>query len=81
MVRSIKKSNDLIGNLNRDLPACSIEPQPTTLPRAPSLIKIWNLMDDVKFFTLISVFLIQDCDTIHEAFTLSLWKVEDKVTL
>jgi hypothetical protein len=27
------------------------------------------------------VFLIQDCDTIHEAFTLSLWKVEDKVTL
>jgi hypothetical protein len=32
----LKKSNDLIGNRNRDLPACSIVPQPTTLPRA------WN---------------------------------------
>jgi hypothetical protein len=38
-----KKSNDLIGNRTRDLPACSIVPQPTTLPRAPvmkSLVKI-----------------------------------------
>jgi hypothetical protein len=32
-----KKSNELIGNWTRDLPACSIVPQPTTLPRAPSL--------------------------------------------
>jgi hypothetical protein len=31
----IEKSNDLIGNRTRDLPACSILPQPTTLPRAP----------------------------------------------
>jgi hypothetical protein len=31
-----KKSNDLIGNQTRDLPACSIVPQPTTLPRAPN---------------------------------------------
>jgi hypothetical protein len=31
---SIEKSNDLILNRNRDLPACSIVPQPTTLPRA-----------------------------------------------
>jgi hypothetical protein len=30
----LKKSNDLIGNRNRDLPACSIVPQPITLPRA-----------------------------------------------
>jgi hypothetical protein len=29
-----KKSNDLIGTWTRDLPACSIAPQPTTLPRA-----------------------------------------------
>jgi hypothetical protein len=29
-----KKSNDLIGNRSHDLPACSIVPQPTTLPRA-----------------------------------------------
>jgi hypothetical protein len=32
---SIKKSNDLNGNRTRGLPACSIVPQPTTLPRAP----------------------------------------------
>jgi hypothetical protein len=30
----LKKSNDLIGYRTRDLPACSIVPQPTTLPRA-----------------------------------------------
>jgi hypothetical protein len=29
-----EKSNDLIGNQTHDLPACSIVPQPTTLPRA-----------------------------------------------
>jgi hypothetical protein len=33
-IRSIEKCNDLIGNRPRDLPACSIVPQPTTLPRA-----------------------------------------------
>jgi hypothetical protein len=31
----LKKSNDFIVNRTRDLPACSIVPQPTTLPRAP----------------------------------------------
>jgi hypothetical protein len=31
----LKKSNEIIGNQTRDLPACSIVPQPTTLPRAP----------------------------------------------
>jgi hypothetical protein len=31
----LKKSNDLIGTWTRDLLACSIVPQPTTLPRAP----------------------------------------------
>jgi hypothetical protein len=30
----LKKSNDLIRIRSRDLPACSIVPQPTTLPRA-----------------------------------------------
>jgi hypothetical protein len=29
-IRSIEKSNDLIGNRTRDLPACSIVPQPST---------------------------------------------------
>jgi hypothetical protein len=28
----LKKSNDLIASRTRDLPACSIVPQPTTLP-------------------------------------------------
>jgi hypothetical protein len=30
-IRWIEKPNDLIGNLTRDFPACSIVPQPTTL--------------------------------------------------
>jgi hypothetical protein len=34
--RLIEKSNDLIGNRTRDLRACRLVPQPTTLPRAPS---------------------------------------------
>jgi hypothetical protein len=35
-IRSVEKSNDHMGNRNRDLPACSIEPQLTTLQRAPN---------------------------------------------
>jgi hypothetical protein len=38
-IRSTNKLNDLIGNLTRDLPACSIVPEPTTLPRAPTHLK------------------------------------------
>jgi hypothetical protein len=37
-IRSIEKSTDLIGFRSRDLPACSIVPQPTTLPRDPNNI-------------------------------------------
>jgi hypothetical protein len=33
--RSIQNCNGLIGNRTLDLPACSIVPQPTTLPRTP----------------------------------------------
>jgi hypothetical protein len=36
-IRSIEKSNDLIGNRTRDLQTCSTAPQPTMLQRAPSL--------------------------------------------
>jgi hypothetical protein len=36
-IRSIEKCNGLIGNATRDLPACSVVPQPTTLPGAPVL--------------------------------------------
>jgi hypothetical protein len=35
-IRLIEKSNDFIGIRTRDLPARSILPQPTTLPRAPN---------------------------------------------
>jgi predicted RNA binding protein YcfA (HicA-like mRNA interferase family) len=34
-IRSIEKSNDVIRNRTRDLPACSTVPQPNMLPRAP----------------------------------------------
>jgi hypothetical protein len=34
----LKKSNDLIRNRTRNLPACSIVLQPTTLPRAAKII-------------------------------------------
>jgi hypothetical protein len=37
-IRSVEKFNDFIGNRSRDLPACSIVPQPTTLPRAPNVV-------------------------------------------
>jgi hypothetical protein len=36
-IRSSEKSSDHTGNRTRDLPACSIVPQPTTLPRAPTV--------------------------------------------
>jgi hypothetical protein len=35
-IRSTGKSNDFTGNLTRDIPACIILPQLTTLPRAQS---------------------------------------------
>jgi hypothetical protein len=31
----LKKINDVIGTRTRDLPACSIAPQPSTLARVP----------------------------------------------
>jgi hypothetical protein len=39
-IRSTEKSNYLIGNQTRDLPACSIVPQPTTLPRVKVYIVV-----------------------------------------
>jgi hypothetical protein len=46
-VRSIKKSNDHIGNQTRDLPACSIVLQPTTLPRSPLIGDIRYINSDI----------------------------------
>jgi hypothetical protein len=43
--RSIAQSSYLIGNGNSDLPACSVVPQPTTLPLPPppKLIISWKI--------------------------------------
>jgi hypothetical protein len=48
-IRLIKKSNELIGNRTRDLSACSIVPQPTTLPRAsPPCPTVWRTAYDYR---------------------------------
>jgi hypothetical protein len=47
-MRSIEKSNDLIGNRTRALPACSIVPQRTTLPRAPLSQHLPEGTEDIK---------------------------------
>jgi hypothetical protein len=52
-VRSIEKSNDLIGNGTRDLPACRIVPQPTTLPRAPVVVVKVLKITDLNYSNLI----------------------------
>jgi hypothetical protein len=47
----LKKINDLIGNRTRYLAACSIVPQPTTLPRAPKdqvYSQRVNTLDELK---------------------------------
>jgi hypothetical protein len=48
----LKKSNDLLGIRTSDLPACSILPQPPTLPRATDNDEIfekikWSLAQNV----------------------------------
>jgi hypothetical protein len=35
-IKSVEKSNDNIGKRTRDIPACSMVPQPTTLLRLPN---------------------------------------------
>jgi hypothetical protein len=42
-IRSIEKFNDLKGVRIRNLPACSIVPQPTTLPRALTYAKLKSM--------------------------------------
>ena len=37
-MKSIKNLNDPIGNRTRDLPACSVVPQPTAPPPTPTYI-------------------------------------------
>jgi hypothetical protein len=65
-IRPIEKSSDIIGTRTRDLPACSIVPQPTTLPRAP--IYINSLHMSLKNFCCISKVCIRN------KLLLNLWK-------
>jgi hypothetical protein len=44
----LKKCNYLIGNRNRDLPACSIVPEPTTLTHGETEKNKENLIQDSR---------------------------------
>jgi hypothetical protein len=48
MILSRKNSNDTIGNRTRDLPICSVVPQPTSPPRAPIYIYIYIYIKAVR---------------------------------
>jgi hypothetical protein len=48
-VRSIEKSNDLIRIRSHDLPACSIVPQPSTLPHDPLPLSIELMLHILNF--------------------------------
>jgi hypothetical protein len=57
-IRSIEKSNDLIGIRTDELPACSIVSQSTSLPRAPLpklLTKIFSKLLFWAYFSLYSL--------------------------
>jgi hypothetical protein len=47
-IRLIEKIH-LIGIRTRDLPACGILPQPTTLPRAPKNVMVEKVKEKVTF--------------------------------
>jgi hypothetical protein len=49
----MKKSNDLIENQTRDLPACKTVPLPITLPRAPRLKGVGTINDPFSNIFLI----------------------------
>jgi hypothetical protein len=60
-IKSIEKSNDLTGNRNRDLPACSVVAQPITLPRAlTAKTLIGNILSDllkrISYFNLSPIY-------------------------
>jgi hypothetical protein len=46
----LKKFSDLIGTQTRDLPACSIVPQPITLPHYSIFCKIGDLHKSLHIF-------------------------------
>jgi hypothetical protein len=49
----IEKTNDLIGNRTRDLPACSTVPQPTAPLRAPNKEHKGISFNPIVFFELL----------------------------
>jgi hypothetical protein len=44
----MEKSSDLIENQTRDLLACSIVPQPSTLPRAPIALDLYLKLTEME---------------------------------
>jgi hypothetical protein len=65
-IRSIEKSNYLIGNGTGDLPACSIVPQPTTLPRAPIPIRTFLIEIDYNIVATNQTYIHRHADfTFH----------------
>jgi hypothetical protein len=54
----LKKSNGLIGTRTRDLPACSIAPQPNSLLRAPVLCKKPSNNRWIRYKTLLKMVII-----------------------
>ena len=63
-----KKSIDTIGNRTRDLPACSVVPQPTAAPRVP-LTKMYNRQySDSQRFLHIFTLLQNTCLFVHTVF-------------
>jgi hypothetical protein len=51
----LKTFNDLIGNLTRDLTACSILPQPNMLLRAPDYLKKKYFIKTDHYFTQLHI--------------------------
>jgi hypothetical protein len=69
-IRSIEKSNELIGNRTRDLPACSIVPQPTTLPRETGIyFKVLNSKEKSLSCSFFFFFFLETCLLYTKHFT------------
>jgi hypothetical protein len=55
----LKKFNNLIGNITRDLSVCSEVPQPNTLPRAPPPKKTCHIFSILAFDILYFLFYLR----------------------
>jgi hypothetical protein len=61
-----------IENRTRDIPACSIVPQPTTLPRSPTISKMVILLFLLRFVRLLPLW--QDCLTTYDSSFALQWR-------